>query len=73
MLAYVVYEMTAVYTVDLARDQVRTIELYSSEMRHLDTGLEQPERPNWRQMHARAREVVEREPRTVAPKWSTEE
>lgn len=73
MLAYVVYKMVAIYTVDLDGQCVEVLDLYAAEMKHLDTALGNPAPQNWRALHRQAEGLVEGQPRVVAPRWSAEE
>lgn len=73
--AYVVYEGSVVFTVDLESGIVECAELYSSTLKHIDTGLaEQPNSPSeWLPLHARARDLVDTEPRAAPLCWSGED
>lgn len=69
MLGYVVYEALLVFTVDLEKGEVIAVE-FCDDMSHVDTGLDRASPTEWRHLHTQARAVVERQPRTVQPRWA---
>lgn len=67
--AWVIYNATVAFTVDLDREQVEDVELYADSLEHLDTGLSSGI-VDWRRLHEQARAIVEANVRASHPHWS---
>lgn len=70
VLGYVVYEALVIFTVDLEKGQVVSVEVCADDMTHVDTGLDQAAPRDWRRLHAEARALVEQQPKGAQPHWA---
>lgn len=70
-IAYVVYDVKVVFTVDLEHEVVELAEIDAETLEHFDTSLAEPPpgSRDWLRLHARARELVEAAPRVAKLKW----